>query len=236
MASPVQEPVMTQPPLEEENDVLEYLAIPLALGVLFVVPFGFRMIMQKTKMSGQGLRVALKKFLMSIPRWVMMIIMAIPEQLVLYFTYSTAMSTLIQRLTVSVAMYLIHFGWNGMIPKPPYSYNELPWILGTALYAFVVIGTSSYTAAWLLAADSIMVLTLRGITAEPMMKKKDIKEDTENKTGMKENTEMVGEALVNNKIQMAKDDDLMTDPIKMKNASEMMADPMNTPEGMLDYY
>ena len=114
--------------------------------------------------------------------WAMMIIMAIPEQLVLLFTYSTSWRTLIPRITVSVAMYATHFGWNGMIPKPMYAYNEVPWILGTALYAYIIVGVSEFTAVSLLAADCLMVLILRGITAGPSpMKLPSLKPDlTEN--------------------------------------------------------
>ena len=99
--------------------------------------------------------------MMKLPRPVMMLLMAIPEQLVLY--YMAPNMPLLQRLLVSVAMYIIHFAWNGMVMKPTKSYNELSWILGTALYANRILGANLLTTTALVAADSVMTLTLRGM-------------------------------------------------------------------------
>ena len=101
------------------------------------------------------------KFLMSLPRIIMMILMAIPEQLVMYYNYPNI--NLFNRLLVSIAMYVIHFAWNGFVMKPTRSYNELVWIVGTALYAYNVIGVNKQTAIYLIAADSLMTLALRGL-------------------------------------------------------------------------
>lgn len=104
---------------------------------------------------------ALGKFLMNLPRVVMMILMAIPEQSVLAI-YEPKIP-LFDRLMVSVAMYAIHFAWNGMAMKPDRSYNELVWICGTALYAYYVVGVKMETAVALIAADSVMTLSLRDL-------------------------------------------------------------------------
>ena len=98
---------------------------------------------------------------MSLPRPAMMIIMAIPEQLVMA-KLEPSMS-LMKRILVSVAMYVIHFAWNGMVMKPEKSYNELVWILGTSLFALQVLGVKRETAISLIAADSVMTLCLRGL-------------------------------------------------------------------------
>jgi hypothetical protein len=101
------------------------------------------------------------KFLMSLPRMLMMIIMAIPEQTVMMIMEPKM--PLIRRLMVSVAMYVIHFAYNGFVMKPEKSYNELVWILGTASYALQVLGVKQSTAIALVAADSVMTLALRGL-------------------------------------------------------------------------
>lgn len=101
------------------------------------------------------------KSLMSLPRVAMMILMAVPEQAVLAI-YEPQLP-LFNRLMVSVAMYVIHFAWNGLVMKPEKSYNELVWILGTALYAYQVVGVRPETAVALIAADSVMTLSLRGL-------------------------------------------------------------------------
>ena len=99
---------------------------------------------------------------MSLPRVVMMVLMAIPEQTVMVVCYPKM--PLLRRLLVSVAMYVIHFAWNGMVMKPKRSYNELVWIFGTALYALNVLGVRKETAVALIAADSVMTLALRGLS------------------------------------------------------------------------
>lgn len=103
----------------------------------------------------------LGKNLMSLPRALMMILMAIPEQLVL--ASMEPKLSLIKRISVSIAMYVIHFAWNGMVMKPERSYNELVWIIGTALYGIMAFGIKNSTAIALVAADSVMTLSLRGL-------------------------------------------------------------------------
>ena len=66
-----------------------------------------------------------------------------------------------KRATVSLVMFLIHFGTNGFVPKAGTLRMELPWILGTALFAYFVLGVKPITALALVAADSVMTLSLR---------------------------------------------------------------------------
>lgn len=99
------------------------------------------------------------KQLMKIPKIGMMGLMALPEQAVLY-KYEPNLP-IFKKLLVSVAMYVIHFAWNGMEMKPKKSYNELAWILGTSYYAYLSIGVKKETAVALIAADSVMTLGLR---------------------------------------------------------------------------
>lgn len=103
----------------------------------------------------------ISSLLMSLPRMVMMILMAIPEQTVL--AIMEPQLPLFNRILVSIAMYVVHFAWNGLIMKPEKSYNELVWILGTALYAYMALGVKKETAIALIAADSAMTLSLRGL-------------------------------------------------------------------------
>ena len=135
--------------------VLFYLALFTGLSYLwklFTVNF---------LTNSDELASSIKKSMMSTGRIGMMIIMAIPEQYVAW-TYEPQMS-IWYRLSISVAMYLIHFAYNGFVMKPKKSYNELVWILGTALYAYYGLGVKTETFVALLAADSIMVLCLRGL-------------------------------------------------------------------------
>lgn len=90
-----------------------------------------------------------------------MLLMAIPEQLVMA-KFAPKMP-LWKRLSVSVAMYLVHFAWNGMVMKTKRSYNELAWILGTAAFAMKVLGVDAKTTTALIAADSIMTLAMRDL-------------------------------------------------------------------------
>ena len=103
----------------------------------------------------------LGKLLMSIPKLLMMVLMALPEQFVLA-KYQPNMS-IVKRIMVSLAMYVVHFAWNGVVMKPKHSHNELVWIMGTALYAYFVMGVKKETAVALIAADSVMTLALRGL-------------------------------------------------------------------------
>ena len=131
----------------------------LIIAVIGVVVFVAKSIMNN--MNLDGLRKTLKDILMSLPRPIMMILMAIPEQIVLY--YMQPNMDLTKRLSVSIAMYVIHFAYNGMVMKPKRSYNELVWIIGTALYARQILKVKQSTMISLLAADSIMTLALRGL-------------------------------------------------------------------------
>lgn len=112
--------------------------------------FGVSTILQKLGMGFMGL-----------PKWAMMLLMAIPEQLIMA-RFAPRMP-LAKRLSVSAAMYAIHFAWNGLVMKTPRAYNELAWILGTALFARNVLGVNMGTATALVAADSVMTLAMRDL-------------------------------------------------------------------------
>ena len=99
--------------------------------------------------------------LMKLPPMVMMALMAIPEQLVMQ-AFAPNMP-LAKRLSVSAAMYAIHFAWNGMVMKTKKTHHELAWILGTAYFAMQVLGVDKRTATALVAADSVMTLFLRDL-------------------------------------------------------------------------
>ena len=89
----------------------------------------------------------------------MMAAVSIPEQLVLN-QYAPQLS-IPQRLSVSAAMFGIHFAVNGFVPKAPTLQGEIPWIVGTALFAKTMFGVSDTTMFALIAADSLMTLFLR---------------------------------------------------------------------------
>jgi hypothetical protein len=133
--------------------------------IIFVFVYG--LVVNQTKklfkqfVDEDSIAKGLKSQLMALPRVAMMVLMAIPEQLVMY--YQEPNMSLFNRLMVSVAMYIIHFAWNGMVMKPERSYNELVWIIGTAHYALNVLGVKRTTATALIAADSVMTLALRGL-------------------------------------------------------------------------
>lgn len=91
--------------------------------------------------------------------YVTMAALSIPEQTVMYL-YEPQMP-LTSRLSVSAVMFAIHFAWNGFVPKGETLQDELPWILGTAAYARMVLGAQNQTAVALVAADSVMTLALR---------------------------------------------------------------------------
>lgn len=131
----------------------------LQLAIYGIIPYIIKNLIKNQDFS--KLRGMLKKFLMGLPRPAMMILMAIPEQCVMA-KYEPGMS-IYKRLSVSIAMYIIHFAWNGMVMKPEKSYNELVWIIGTALYAYNVLKVDLSTAIALVAADSVMTLSLRGL-------------------------------------------------------------------------
>jgi hypothetical protein len=132
------------------------LLLLIAFGI---IPFISKMLIKN--IPTQQISSQLGKILMSLPRPVMMILMAIPEQAVMA-TMEPSMP-IQKRLLVSIAMYIIHFAWNGLVMKPEKSYNELVWILGTAFYALQALKVKRSTAIALIAADSIMTLSLRGL-------------------------------------------------------------------------
>lgn len=131
----------------------------VALVAAAIIPYVMTLVFKQ--INTEALRQTLGKTLMSIPRIPMMILMALPEQAVMA-KYEPDMP-LVQRLSVSVAMYVAHFAYNGFVMKPKRSYNELVWILATALYAFYGLGVKKETAVALVAADSVMTLSLRGL-------------------------------------------------------------------------
>ena len=135
----------------------------LMLILYGAIPYIARLLLNPVSANTNALASNLGASFMGMNKILMMLVMAIPEQIVLYL-YEPQVP-IIERLLVSVAMYVIHFAWNGMEEvKPRRSYNELIWILGTALYARQVIGVQMSTAIMLVAADSIMTLSIRGIT------------------------------------------------------------------------
>ena len=138
-----------------------YAKAVLFLVVYALVPFVLKRGLEYSKLNTNELAKKTGGLLMSLPRPVMMILMAIPEQVVMMAMEPKM--PILQRLLVSIAMYAIHFAWNGMVMKPERSYNELVWIVGTALYAFQVLGVRKQTAIALVAADSVMTLALRGL-------------------------------------------------------------------------
>jgi len=133
----------------------------LYLALFGVIPYLLKRGLKLGNIKVESFSDRLGKLLMSLPRVVMMILMALPEQYVM-MTLEPNMP-LFQRLLVSVAMYVIHFAWNGMVMKPEKSYNELVWIIGTAVYALKVLGVKQETVIALVAADSVMTLALRGL-------------------------------------------------------------------------
>ena len=132
--------------------------------ILHLAAIGLVVVFAKNLVERFDTRMVIKglgKLLMSIPKLLMMVLMALPEQFVLA-RYEPNMS-LVKRLLVSIAMYVVHFAWNGVVMKPQHSHNELVWILGTALFAYYGVGVKQQTAVALVAADSVMTLALRGL-------------------------------------------------------------------------
>jgi hypothetical protein len=130
---------------------------------LFVFGLVFYMLSRLfTQFSARPLLTDLVMRIMKMPPMVMTVLMAIPEQLVLA-SYEPHIP-LVNRIMVSVAMYVIHFAYNGYgVMKPVHSYSELAWILGTSYYAYRILGVRQETAVALIAADSVMTLSLRGL-------------------------------------------------------------------------
>ncbi len=113
--------------------------------------------------NGNSLGQSVASSLRSLPGPLLIILLAIPEQIVLSM-YEPSIP-IMNRILVSVAMYAIYFGWNkfGAAMRPKRAYIELVWILGTAIYAYRVLGVRKETACALIAADSVMTLTVRGL-------------------------------------------------------------------------
>ena len=141
------------------KELQKYQRELLLLVAFAVVPYVAKMILKEV--NTDQIASQLGKTLMSLPRPVMMVLMAIPEQAVMASMEPSM--PLQKRLLVSIAMYIIHFAWNGFVMKPEKSYNELVWILGTALYALQALKVKRSTAIALVAADSVMTLSLRGL-------------------------------------------------------------------------
>lgn len=141
-----------------DNDAYQ---IGIFIILFTVVAYIFRLI--TNVMPSAELGGGIKKFVMVGGRIWMMILMAIPEQIVMYLYEGHHMAFFPDRISVSFAMYAIHFAYNGFVMKPEKSYNELVWIIGTALYAYFGVQAQTETVTALLAADSIMALLLRGL-------------------------------------------------------------------------
>ena len=129
------------------------------LILFFIVPYTIKY--GASSVDLMPLNNSIKGFLMSLPRPIMMILMALPEQAVLH--YMEPKLDITSKLLISIAMYVVHFAWNGFVMKPERSYNEIVWILGTALFAKLAFNVDTNTAIALIAADSIMTLSLRGL-------------------------------------------------------------------------
>lgn len=131
----------------------------ILLILFYIVPNVIKTVLSKFDLM--PLNNSIKGLLMGLPRPTMMVLMALPEQAVLH--YMEPKLDIYKRLMVSIAMYVVHFAWNGFVMKPERSYNEIVWILGTALFGLLAFKIKKETAIALVAADSIMTLTLRGL-------------------------------------------------------------------------
>ena len=99
--------------------------------------------------------------LMKLPKPVLIVLMALPEQAVLN-KYEPGMPQQL-KLLVSAATYVINVAFNGNVLKPLKSYDELAAILGSALYAYKALGVRRETAVALAAVNALVTLALRGI-------------------------------------------------------------------------
>ena len=120
-----------------------------------------KQLLKSSGLNTQKLSSTIGGLLMSIPKPIMMILMSIPEQIVLALLQPQ--KPLLSRLLVSISMYVIHFSWNGIKMKPQKSHNELVWIIGTALFALHALEVDIKTVVALIAADSVMTLSMRGL-------------------------------------------------------------------------
>lgn len=143
---------------ERYQGTAQYAEIPIGLLLAGVCAFLLRLL--STQLPTAQIAGSIKSFMMYGGTWWMMALMAIPEQ---YIMWTTTKVGFLPSLSVSVAMYIIAIVYNGFTKKPEKSYNEIPWILGTALYAKFAFGVSQLTVMSLIAVDSLMVLLLRGL-------------------------------------------------------------------------
>lgn len=90
--------------------------------------------------------------------YAMMAGLSIPEQATLFFL--APQLPLMQRLSVSGAMFAIHFGTNGFVNRAPSLAMEMPWILGTAAYATYLSGQTN-VGLTMAAADLAMTVFMR---------------------------------------------------------------------------
>ena len=95
----------------------------------------------------------------SFSRVAMMLLVAVPQQAIL--AVFEPQLPLLNRISVTLATYAIHFAWNDLNKKVEKAY--LVWILGTALYAYHIVGVSLETAAMLVAGDSVLTIALTGL-------------------------------------------------------------------------
>lgn len=133
----------------------------LQMLLKLVIISGITRVLSMSSGALKFIRPMVKGGLMSLSRPLMMAVMSIPEQLIVHLMEPGA--SVLQRLMVSVAMFAIHFAWNGLVMKPERSYNELVWILGTAAFAVYVLEMKMKTGVALIAADSVMTLAMRGL-------------------------------------------------------------------------
>lgn len=91
--------------------------------------------------------------------YAMMAGVSIPEQLVM--AIMAPQMPLLQRLTVSLVMFISHFSLNGFVKRAPTLGDEFKWIVPTALYGAYVTG-NIFVGILLFIADTLMTVYLRG--------------------------------------------------------------------------
>ena len=130
-----------------------YLLMIAIIGVLVFVTRGMLNTMNLEQMGK-----TLKNNLMSLPDPIKLVLLAIPEQMILYNTESKM--DMAQRLSVSLANYVINYAYNGKV-APDDKSACLPRIIGSALYARNVLRAKQSTMILLIAANSVITLALR---------------------------------------------------------------------------
>lgn len=91
--------------------------------------------------------------------YAMMVGVSLPEQIVMAIMAPDM--PFLQRLMVSVVMFISHFSLNGFVKRAPTLADEYKWIIPTALYGAYVTGNPTVGIA-LFIADTMMTVTLRG--------------------------------------------------------------------------